>query len=269
VWSRKKASSPSRSSSSTESDDDSPGSNPRPQWTKRTSTGARQKPDGPRISDSALEGGTITGISLQQHGGSERVNVFLDGEYAFPLAAIISAPLRAGQQLAGAEVQALLDRDAAERAYDRALAFLAARPRSKSEVRRRLAQAGLPPAAVDAALDRLDERGYVNDEDFAAYWVAQRTTFHPRGPRALRAELRTKGIDSDTVSAAVAPVSDDQVSAACRAAERRAAKLVTTDEREFTQTISTFLVRRGFDYEAVRTAARQLWQERCTTESQV
>src|SRR4051794_41056524 len=171
-------------------------------WSKKR---APSRPRNSRDADSPTSeirhaGGVVTSVALQQRSHADRVNVFLDGEYAFSLAATIAAPLRQGQQLQREDVQRLVNQDAAERAYERALSFLTARPRSKAEVRRRLAEADLPPQAIDAALERLDQGGLVNDEEFASYWVTQRQTFHPRGPRALRAELRTKGIDADTVA---------------------------------------------------------------------
>jgi regulatory protein len=137
--------------------------------------------------------------------------------------------------------------------------FLAARPRSVAEIRRRLGEHGHSPEAIDAAIGRLKRYGYADDSVFAEYWVGQRQTFHPRGPRALRAELRLKGIDAETTAAALEPISADQDDAAYRAGLKRAQR-APTDERAFTQTVSAYLVRRGFDYGVVRTAVRRLWE---------
>jgi regulatory protein len=129
-------------------------------------------------------------------------------------------------------------------------------------VRQRLVEHGHSPPAIDAAVDRVVQGGLVDDAEFARYWVEQRQAFHPRGPRALHAELRRKGVDRETAEAAVGTTADDQVEAAYRAAYRRAATLSTASERAFSQTLSAFLLRRGFDYEAVRATTRRLWEER-------
>ena len=165
----------------------------------------------------------ITRVALQQRSGAERLNVFLDDEYAFSVAAVVGAHLREAMRLERSEIDELLRRDDAERAYDRSLSFLASRPRSKAEVLWRLHEAGLPPQAIDAALERLDSQGLVNDEEFASYWVSQRQSFHPRGPRALRSELRAKGVDAETVTAVLEPTADGQLDDACRAVEKKGA----------------------------------------------
>ena len=77
--------------------------------------------------------------------------------------------------------------------------FLEARPRSVQEVRRRLTTAGYRPELVDAAIGRLGELGYLDDDAFARNWVESRDRARPRGEHALRRELRLKGVDDAIV----------------------------------------------------------------------
>src|SRR5712692_11109975 len=85
---------------------------------------------------------------------------------------------------------------------DLALRFLAQRPRSEQEVRRRLRRAGVAEPAEDAVIAQLRQHALVDDTAFAEYWVEQRQTFRPRGARLLRAELRQHGIDATAAEAA-------------------------------------------------------------------
>ena len=82
-----------------------------------------------------------------------------------------------------------------------ALRFLEARQRSVAEVRRRLTTAGYREELITAALERLGELGVLDDGAFASLWVESRDRARPRGERALRQELRQKGIDSETIAA--------------------------------------------------------------------
>ncbi len=77
--------------------------------------------------------------------------------------------------------------------------FLEARSRSVHEVRRRLTGAGYQPELVDGAITRLTELGMLDDEVFAQAWVESRDRARPRGERAIREELRTKGLDRAVV----------------------------------------------------------------------
>jgi regulatory protein len=205
--------------------------------------------------------GTVTRVEVQARPGAERVNIHLDGAYAFSLAAEIGLALREGDQLDASAVRELQARDEVERAYQRALGFLTHRPRSLAEVRERLARHGHGPEVADAVLERLAGHHLVDDREFGTFWVTQRQTFHPCGPRALRWELRRKGLDAELADQAISAVASQQDDAAYRAASKKARSLAARDEPAFVRALSDHLVRRGFDFETVRTAVRRLQSE--------
>ncbi len=107
-----------------------------------------------------------------------------------------------------AERRARADARRAERAeiddpavvLEAAAAFLAVRPRSIDETRRRLLRLGYPSGPVDVVIERLLEFGYLDDEAFARAWVESRDRARPRGEMALRRELALKGIDRDLIA---------------------------------------------------------------------
>lgn len=204
--------------------------------------------------------GTITLLEVQKR-NKERVNVYLDGEYAFSLAAIEAARLHKGQRLTDDDIAALRADDALQRATDDALRFLSHRPRSISEVHRNLAQKGLEPAVIDAAIARLEKLGYVDDLAFARYWVANREEFNPKGPLALRYELRQKGVASAIIDQVMDEV--DFAETAYRAAQRHAAHLHNRPlhRLEFQQKTYQYLARRGFTAEIVEDAIARLLEE--------
>jgi regulatory protein len=80
-----------------------------------------------------------------------------------------------------------------------ATVFLAVRPRSVAETRRRLRHLGYPPSLSDDVIDRLVELGYLDDVAFARAWVESRDRARPRGSLALRQELQRKGVPRDTI----------------------------------------------------------------------
>jgi len=84
---------------------------------------------------------------------------------------------------------------------DAAARFLESRSRSVAEVRRRLTTAGYRVDLVAGAIDRLTELGMLDDEAFARAWVESRDRARPRGERAVREELRVKGVAREIVDA--------------------------------------------------------------------
>jgi len=159
----------------------------------------------------------------------------------------------------GEGIRAEQDRDQA--CLDSALRFLANRPRSEREIRRRLAEKGHEPERVDRVIDKLTRLRLVDDRVFAEYWLENRALHRPKGARALRAELFQKGLARDVVEGAL-EAERDEPDDAYRAAQRQASRWPATDERAFRQRLALFLQRRGFDWDAIEAAANRLWEER-------
>jgi regulatory protein len=202
--------------------------------------------------------GTVTALEIQKH-NKERVNVYLDGEFAFGLSVIEAARLRKGQYISHAEVAALKAGDEVEQAYERAVKFLGNRPRSSAELRRYLAEKQVDPATIDEALGRLEERGYVDDVAFARYWVANRQQFRPRGTRALRFELREKGVPASVIDEVLSGF--DTSEAAYQAALDKARRFRGLDRRAFREKLGSYLTRRGFDFDTARDVIDRLINE--------
>lgn len=205
--------------------------------------------------------GTITALRFQQ-GTADRVNVYLDGRYAFALPALDAAQLRIGQFLDDAAIAQLQATDRRQKAYDRAVRYLSFRPRSVAEVRRYLAKTEDDPEVIEAVIVRLLENSYLDDGDFARFWVENRQRFRPKGTTVLRQELRQRGVDPEAVAAALATV--DPIEAAYQAAKPRAlnlAELARNDPNLCRRKLGEFLLRRGFDHDTVRETVSRLIAE--------
>lgn len=202
--------------------------------------------------------GTITALEIQKR-NKERVNVYLDGEYAFPLALIEAAKLRRGQILSDDEIATLKAADAITVAVDQSVRFLSFRPRSIGEIRRYLQQKKVEPVAIDNAIERLETLGYVDDLAFARFWVSNRDEFRPKGPLALRQELREKGISNAIADQALAEV--DFADAAERVARQRVKRLQGLDRRTFQKKLYDHLARRGFMSETIQDVIGLLLEE--------
>jgi regulatory protein len=203
-------------------------------------------------------GRLITALEIQQN-NQERVNVYLDGEFAFGLPAIDAARLRKGQQLSDDEIATLRQTDEIARAFERVVRLLARRPYSTAEVRRYLEKHTTAVPIIEEVLTRLAQLGYIDDRAFATYWVENRERFRPRGPQALQHELRQKGIPNDIITEVLESV--DRSDSAYRAAQERVRRLHGLSLQEFKTKLGTFLLRRGFGYDIVREVVDRLIHE--------
>jgi regulatory protein len=149
-----------------------------------------------------------------------------------------------------------------------AMRFLETRSRSIAEVRRRLTGAGYRADLVDGAISRLAELGVLDDEAFARGWVESRDRARPRGERALRDELRLKGIDRTVVDEVLGDrrelrANDDEDEdgspdrlAALRLIERHGRTLDRIDDpRKRRERAYALLARNGFDPDICRELA--------------
>lgn len=205
-------------------------------------------------------GGTITALVAQKR-NKERVNVYLDGEFAFGLAMIEALKLKKGQHLSDEEIDRLKALDEIEVAHERALNYLEYRPRSVEEVRRSLRKSkrGFSEAAIEAVIERLERAGLLDDAAFARFWVENRERFKPRSRHALRYELRQRGVADRVMD----PILDgvDEADAAYRAGMDKARRYVRDEEERFRKRLSDYLSRRGFSYSIVRDAVDRIWSE--------
>jgi regulatory protein len=200
----------------------------------------------------------ITALEPQKR-EPDRVNVHLDGEYAFSLARIVAAWLQVGQDLSTDKIAALQIDDARERAYRQAMLFLSYRTRSTAEIRQNLQKHKIPADIIEQTIQRLKAERLANDGQFAKAWVENRSTFRPRSRRALAVELRQKGVPDDAVQSALADVDEDAL--AYQAASKRARRLASLDWNDFRTKLSEYLARRGFSYSVVAPVVSRVWTE--------
>jgi regulatory protein len=148
--------------------------------------------------------------------------------------------------------------------------FLETRSRSVTEVRRRLTSAGYQGPLIEGAIARLGDLGILDDEAFARAWVESRDRARPRGERALRDELRLKGLDRSIVDLVLAErreylsVSADGEEAMPSPDRRAAEQLIerhgralarVDDPRKRRERAYALLARNGFDPETCREVA--------------
>lgn len=200
----------------------------------------------------------ITALEVNQR-DRDRVKLYLDDEFVMSLPRLDAAKLAIGQPLSQQELEALADAGAEQRAFDRAVRFLSYRPRSAEEVRRNLVKHKVADSLIAPVLGRLEGLGYLDDVGFARFWLENRARFKPMGPRALRYELRSKGVADEIIETLLADFEVDD--AAYRAAVGRANSSRRPTRQAFRRKLSGLLRRRGFEADTIRDVVLRLERE--------
>jgi regulatory protein len=206
----------------------------------------------------------ITAITLQKR-NRQRVNIYLDGEFAFGLARITAAWLQIGEEISDEKIAELKAADAYEVAHQQALLFMDYRPRSEAEVRQNLRKHGVSDEIIDAEVERLKESRLINDVQFAQAWVDNRAELRPRSLRALGYELHQRGVDNDVIQETLSSLDNETL--AYQAAQKRARKFENLEWKDFRLKMLRYLAQRGFTYEVSAQAAAQIWEEISASQS--
>ncbi|MEO1270070.1 MAG: RecX family transcriptional regulator [Myxococcota bacterium] len=204
-----------------------------------------------------LAEGTITRIATQRRNPS-RVSVYLDGQFAFGLVQdiVLDFGLHSGQLLTIERQQEVLQANGLIEARSKALEYISFKPRSEQEVRDKLHSREFSKEAIDAAIGRLKELGYLDDGRYAEAFARDRVVVQRYGPRRIERELHKRGVAATLIVKALGTLTAEQVEeAATAAADGRWRSLrtkggLTVYARR--RKLYSFLARRGFGADMVR-----------------
>ncbi len=194
-------------------------------------------------------------------GRRKRVNIYLDGKFAFSLAAEVAVKegLRVEQELSADDIKTLFRSDDLQRCFSAATLYLSYRPRSEPELRERLHRRGFNDDSIEDTLARLKKQGLLDDTAFAQFWTENRDYFSPRSQRLTRLELKRKGVSEEIIDRVVDNIDDED--SAYRAGLKKARSLSRSDYPSFRRRLGDHLKRRGFSYEVINHTVELLWQE--------
>lgn len=199
----------------------------------------------------------------------DRLNIYIDGKFfcSLALSQVVDLKIKIGRQLSDEELVSLKRASEFGKLYQRALEYALMRPHSQKEMRDYLKKKTLSKAVrvknrktgeyqtkikegydkslVEPVLERLIERGYVDDERFARLWVENRSVRKGISQKKLRLELQTKGIAQDIIEACL--------SEGVRSEREELEKVIAKKAKKYPdeQKLIQYLLRQGFNYSDV------------------
>lgn len=149
--------------------------------------------------------------------------------------------------------------DKAEKARQYSFLLLKYRLRSSDELSRRLQKKGFEPEVIRDTISFLTGRGFLDDESFAAQWIASRLK-RPFGLRRIEIELKAKGVAPQLIrrQKEAAARGYDEEGVVLRLARNRWSKLKAVEPQKARRRIYGYLLRRGFSPDIVMDAIRSL-----------
>ncbi|MCL5438531.1 MAG: RecX family transcriptional regulator [Patescibacteria group bacterium] len=154
--------------------------------------------------------------------------------------------------------------------YNRALRFLSFRPRSEKEIsdylKKKSCKAGskksseeINRSVIEKIIQKLKEQRFLNDEEFARWWIEQRTEFKPRSLRLIKIELKQKGINNEIIESQIVDSKlqvPNDLQSARKLVEKQMRKYRNLPKEKVYQKLFRFLASKGFDYETIKEAIK-------------
>ncbi|HBB76530.1 MAG: hypothetical protein A2186_00725 [Candidatus Levybacteria bacterium RIFOXYA1_FULL_41_10] len=140
-----------------------------------------------------------------------------------------------------------------ERYHDLALRFLSYRPRSEKEVIDYLKKKRIHESIIDRIIKSLKEKKFLNDIEFAEWWIEQRTGNRPKSFRIIKMELRNKGIGRDIVDGLSEKVDKNlDEKSALKLLDKHIKRFEKLSTKEVYRKLFQLLARRGFDFDLIK-----------------
>ena len=226
----------------------------------------------------------VTNIT-QSRRNENRVNIYIDGKFEFSLdlTQVVDFKIKVGRQLEPHEITEYRHASEFGKLYQRALEWVLMRPRSVRETRDHLKQSltkreienrhraenklrsrddirdlklrtkPMPlftPEDIENVIERLQAKNYLNDENFAKFYIENRNVKKGISERRLRQELAQKGVSQNVINNAFATTERDP--------SEEIAKIIAKKRHKYNDAqLINYLVRQGFEYELVQNLVRE------------
>jgi len=204
----------------------------------------------------------ITAISIQKR-DKDRVNVSVNGKYRLSLDVfqLVDLGVKVGKEYTEEELIELEDESRFGKLYMRALEYCLMRPHSQRELKDYLyrktrdtrtkegtIKKGVSVALTERVFNRLQEKGYINDEKFAGYWIENRNLRKGSSKRKLSAELSAKGVDRTIIERLLAETDRDDKTELQKIIDKKRPRY--DDDKKF----MSYLARQGFSFDDIKAA---------------
>jgi regulatory protein len=211
----------------------------------------------------------ITSVSPQSK-NQNRANISVDGKYLFSLDIfqVSNLGIKIGNEYSEAELKDLEDESNFGKLYTRSLEYCLTRPHSLKEVRDYLRKktfttkyknrkgelkerSRVSQSIADRVLERLEEKGYVDDQKFASWWVENRHLKKGISHRKLQSELMLKGVDRKIIDKVLGNSTRNEADDLKKVIDKKIGKY--NDEKKLIQ----YLMRQGFRYDDILRALQK------------
>lgn len=194
----------------------------------------------------------ITSITSQRN--PERVNVFIDNEFAFGIFYTTKEDMKLekGMEINEEFILKIKDRDQLHNAKSKAYNYLSFRQRTTKELRTYLLEKEFSISTAEQVINLLTEAGYIDDFEFAKIYIRDKSTYKNFGPYRLKNELIQKGISKEFIEIAIKEEYHEELQELIDLVKSKYSSIIHENSQKRYRRIGGFLQRRGHSFETIK-----------------
>lgn len=193
----------------------------------------------------------ISRIAVQTK-DKNRYSIYVDDAFAFGVSesGLLRLGIRIGQEVSEQDVADFKKFSQSDKLFNQVLSLIMRRPRSEWEIQMYLKRKDRSDSEIAETVERLRDKGYVDDHDFARRWVENRRLLKPTSKRKLQIELRQKRVSDVVIQDTLSNDETDETEVLRQEIARRRRQSRYQDEAKLLQ----YLARQGYRYEDIKSA---------------
>lgn len=202
----------------------------------------------------------ITKIEIQKK-NKERVNIYLDEEYAFSISAelVYKENLKVKDVVDIEKLKSVADKESYLRCKNSALKIIERSYKTEKEVIEKLQMKGYEQNHIEASIEFLKEYKFLNDDYYAEAFIKDK--LNSKGSQRIKQDLIKKGIPRDKIEEKLEGIDKSAEKITARVLANKKLRIIQKSEND-TYKISgklyRFLISKGYTYDVVKEVVKDV-----------
>lgn len=202
----------------------------------------------------------ISKIEIQKR-NKERVNIYIDEEYAFSLSAelVYKEGLKVKQEIDLENLSKIAKEESYLKCKNSALRIVEKTYKSQKEIKDKLTLKGYDKDTIEKTIDFLKEYSFINDESYTKMYVKDK--IKNQGHNKIKYSLIRKGISEDIIKEELAFIDGDSEREAAYSLAQKKHNLLSKkedDKYKLSQKLYRFLMSKGYGYDIVSEVVKKV-----------
>lgn len=202
----------------------------------------------------------ITKIEVQKR-NKERVNLFLDGEYALSISAelVYKEHLKVKDNIDYDKLKLLAEKEGFAKCKESALRIVERNYKTEKQVREKLKLKGYEENAIDYSIEFLKEYNFINDNYYASAFINDKS--NSMGSQKIKYNLIQKGVSKEIIEEALSNVNkENERDIALEIAKKKLVviKKKENDNYKISGKLYRYLISKGYEMDIVSDVVKEV-----------